>query len=278
MNNNNHLNEWLSVTFLIIGGIFKLISLEKKKQVKFIQSATNLNEVSKPKHQTIIPSILFTNLNPVLPITLKHDDKTSWICVNENVYFVHNCRQYKKQDHQMFNQQISTYEANEYKELQYITTNSHNTQIKLLNINNKCIDLNNLLPIISHKFEKSVETFQPRPQKQEEQGILNKLLSEIPRNISNTENSLTIDMKPTFVGKLYKRSGLINDNSLYLIIGNYNGKEFIIDDNLTVERNKTVQNVTDSMENTLKITNYISNGALLTSAFFVARFMLKSRL
>jgi len=76
-------------------------------------------------------------------------------------------------------------------------------------------------------------------------------------------------MKPTFVGKLYKRSGLVNDNSLYLIIGNYNGKEFILNDNLIIERNKTIQNVIDSIENTSKITNYVSNGALLTSAFLL---------
>lgn len=208
--NSANLSCLISATFAIIYVTCKTRALKKASHAKFIKSAIRLNDPVTPINMIthdVQPCILFTTLEAEIPITLKENDAISWICVNDIICDMH--RVDKKQHYASIENAVVTIDIDDHTELRVVTDIDYHTKIKQVNVNdhNVTLDLNNLLS----QF-KTLSSF-----------------DEFCHSIQNNND-------PTLTGRLYLRRGIENDESVYMIVGNCNRSNFLVDNNLIVKR------------------------------------------
>lgn len=273
MDNTSIILGATSGVFAVTGLIFKLVSLNTNKKLEFVRNATPLNEDQiKDTNNTIKPIFLSTILQSDNPVILKYSN-AEWIYVKNYIYNQHRTKRISKQDYKFASKTVTTVDTSEFDDLEH-----RKTKIYQALINKVCgIDICNLLPIIVNEYGTEIKVQKPK-ENREDKTFLEKVYDSIPQNVSVTETSCTIDMKPEYVGDVHKRHGILKDNSQYLIIGNFNGKEILTDDNLIIKRNKNINDVVTSLEFKKAVNNTAGNVSLVASAGFLVGCIIKSKL
>lgn len=252
-----------------VGVICKLVKCDTDEKIKFINTTTQLKNAT-PSDSTIRPVYLNTILKTDEPVILKLQD-IKWFHVTDKIYNVHAIQHFTKQDLTIFNGKFTFLDTCKEKTYEHKKTV---TQSAPLNKTNG-IDISNLLPTITQKYAATTVKFKPKDLSCEDPGFFDNLFGT---TITSTPNSTTISTKPKFVGTEYRRTGLPVDNSQYLIIGNFNGTQFIKDDNLMIERNKNIETVVDKLKTSSSIFGFAANSSFILSGLCLAGYIIQSRL
>lgn len=269
---DNIISSIASGLFGLTGIILKYVTRETDQQIKFVESAINIEEAPKNNY-SVRPCYVSTVLDTKEPITLKFSE-TKWLNVVNKVYHLHSTKTYSKKDFIIVNINFTTFGASNSTRLEHRKTECHTVELEEVH----GIKLDNLLPVLVDKLGEEEVLLKHKDESNYNPGFFEKLYNNIPQNVNVSDTSFTIDMKPTYVGDIHKRRGIKCDNSQYLVIGNFNGREFISDDKLIFRKNKNVNEVCDELENKKSTLNFLSNGSFVICGIILTRLFINSRL
>jgi hypothetical protein len=255
--------------FALVGGIFKLFTYSKDGEIKYIESTKKL-DAATPNDCTIRPVHLSTILETENPVTLKLEN-INWIHVINKKYNVRATRHLTKQDVSVLNNKLSLLDTYSSKEYEHVKTETHSAPIKEVN----GININNLIPRIANQYSTSTAVFQHCDTSKEEFGIFENLFGT---SITSTPDSVTISSKPKLIGTEFRRTGILDNKQQYLIVGDFNGREFVINDNLTIERNTNIDTLINDKRSTRNALNFLSNSSFLIGGVLFAAYIIPSRL
>ncbi len=151
-----------------------------------------------------------------------------------------------------------------YKSTKYKYNNLNHTVGKLAstsNHQNTSFNFDNLIPIISKQYSQLIS--------KEFKHIL-KPDVKFDGKINNYF-TLTKLWSKSMIGTVYTTNAVPADNSVYTVIGKFNGIEFIVDDSLEIHKNKGYNEILSDAEQSTYTSKIIRNAVLLSGTIaFVA--------
>lgn len=121
-------------------------------------------------------------------------------------------------------------------------------------------DLNNILSLINEKYG---VTEKLRCEEQNE----NKLFAH-PYHVNRFKEFEYASKEIDYLGKAWNHSGILNDGAKYLIIAKHDGKKFIVDKRITIEKDRSMEEIKADLKNKKEYSKYCSIGFALLGTFF----------